>query len=215
MKALLGLFLFSLLLTSGAFLECETCFATSSNCTGAWERCEDDEDTCAFGITEKAQGGKSELTVEKGCHSSENCTSGWILVTFGKGEFIRKSTNCCTEEDCSSAFSHWPLLNTTANGKRCPACFSVSKACLPAVVNCTGSEDYCLDLVTYTSYTEMRIHLKGCTTESTCAGLQSGMWNIVDTGDNKVDCRPASRGSSLSGSLLSPIFGFLLMTVFS
>ncbi|XP_067318268.1 phospholipase A2 inhibitor gamma subunit B-like isoform X1 [Anolis sagrei] len=213
MNTLLVLFLCTLLPTLGAFLECETCFATSSNCTGGLEFCEDDENTCAIGITEKSQGGKIEFTVEKGCYSSENCTSRWTLVTFGQGEFIRKSANCCMEENCSAALSHLPPVNTTANGKHCPACYSLSKPCSPAVVNCTGSENYCVDLMTYTLHTEKSIYVKGCTTESTCAGLQTGMWNIVDTDDKKVDCRPADQSSALSGSLLSSIFGFLLFII--
>ncbi|XP_072835723.2 phospholipase A2 inhibitor and Ly6/PLAUR domain-containing protein isoform X4 [Pogona vitticeps] len=210
MQGLLRLALFSLLLPPASFLECETCSATSSNCTGGSESCEDDQDSCAISLTVVSKGGKIYPAVEKGCYSSYNCSAGWIWVTFGRQEFIRKSVSCCLGNDCSSAFSQLPPpRNTTANGKRCPACYAAPKACSTAVVNCTGSDNYCLDMMMY-QFGEKVVNLKGCTTESTCAELQTGQRTFLGVGEN-IDCRPASQSSSLSGSFLLCL---LLMTDF-
>ncbi|XP_062996158.1 phospholipase A2 inhibitor and Ly6/PLAUR domain-containing protein-like [Elgaria multicarinata webbii] len=215
MTGLLSLFLIAELLTTGTSLECETCFATNRSCEGLMETCEDNQDTCAISLTETAKGGKTEPTVAKGCYSSNMCEAGLISVTFGKGEFIRQSVICCQRDNCTSASPRLPLLNTTANGKRCPSCYSRSKACPRKMVNCTGAENYCMDVIGH-RYSEKAISLKGCTTETMCIGLQAGKWDVPDIGTDvmKIDCRLASQAPPpLSESLLLVLSGMLLMKV--
>ncbi|ETE61164.1 hypothetical protein L345_13084, partial [Ophiophagus hannah] len=172
-------------------------------------------------------GGKNMSIIGKGCYFSENCTSSSILVTFGQGEFLRKSILCCSGEDCRENslprrcsdlinwtlfFSPGPPINMTANGKYCPACYSESEPCPGKTVKCTGSENYCLDLAEHKDPDiEKHITLKGCTTESICNTLHSGKLNLFDM--DTVNCRPANQVSQLTGCLLFTLVAHLLMKV--
>uniref|UniRef100_A0A2D4HPZ3 UPAR/Ly6 domain-containing protein n=1 Tax=Micrurus lemniscatus lemniscatus TaxID=129467 RepID=A0A2D4HPZ3_MICLE len=157
-------------------------------------------------------GGKNTSTTEKDCYFSENCTSASVLVTFGQGEFLRKSTLCCSGEDCREDSLPWPPINMTANGKYCPACYSESEPCPVKTVKCTGSENYCLDLAGH-KYPDIEKHitLKGCTTESICNTLYSGKANLFDT--DTINCWPANQVSQLTGCLLFTLVAHLLMKV--
>ncbi|XP_034293830.1 phospholipase A2 inhibitor and Ly6/PLAUR domain-containing protein-like isoform X1 [Pantherophis guttatus] len=194
----------------GASLECEMCFGTGSSCLSGKEKCELDEDICLIDLTETSKGGKNMSLIEKGCYFSENCTSASVLVTFGQGEFLQKSTLCCSGEDCREDSLLRPPINMTANGKYCPACYSESEPCPVKTVNCTGSENYCLDLLG-PKYSEKRITLKGCTTESICNALHSGKVNLFDM--DTVNCRPANQVSQLTGCLHLTLAAHLLMKV--
>ncbi|XP_062996521.1 phospholipase A2 inhibitor gamma subunit B-like [Elgaria multicarinata webbii] len=52
MQALLGLFLFMVLLTTGGSIECEVCIAVQKTCTGNRQTCDSFMDTCATIYTE-------------------------------------------------------------------------------------------------------------------------------------------------------------------
>ncbi|XP_063168196.1 phospholipase A2 inhibitor and Ly6/PLAUR domain-containing protein-like isoform X2 [Candoia aspera] len=214
MDALLTLFSISLLLTTGASLACETCFANRNSCLSGKEVCESGEDICAIGLTETSKGGKTMSTIEKGCYFSENCTSASVLVTFGHGEFLRKKILCCIGEDCKEDSPPWPPINMTANGKYCPACYSESAPCSVKIAQCTGSENHCLDLTEH-KYPEKSITLQGCTTEPICNALCSGKLDFfgMDNANTSVNCRPASQVSQPTGCLLLSLSGLLLMKV--
>ncbi|XP_026546759.1 phospholipase A2 inhibitor and Ly6/PLAUR domain-containing protein-like isoform X1 [Notechis scutatus] len=209
MKVLLSLFCISALLSSGAPQECEVCMATGYSCKSEKEKCEMEEDICFIELTETSKGGKNMSIIGKGCYFSENCTSASVLVTFGQGEFLRKSILCCSGEDCREDSLPWPPINMTANGKYCPACYSESEPCPVKTVECTGFENYCLDLAEH-KYLGIE-KLKGCTTESTCNTLHSGKTNLFDT--DTVNCRPANQVSQLTGCLLFTLVAHLLMKV--
>ncbi|XP_007436182.1 phospholipase A2 inhibitor and Ly6/PLAUR domain-containing protein-like [Python bivittatus] len=198
----------------GASLECETCFASRNSCLSGKEMCESGEDICVITLTETSKGGKTMSTIEKGCYVSENCSSASVLVTFGQGEFHRKSTLCCLGEDCKEDSPPWPLINMTANGKYCPACYSELEPCPTKIAKCTGSENHCLDLTVH-KYPEKSITLKGCITEPSCNALRSGKLDFFDTdkADINVNCRPASQVSQPTGCLLLALSGLLLMMV--
>ncbi|KAG8143427.1 hypothetical protein E2320_000655 [Naja naja] len=212
MKVLLSLFFISALLSPGASLECEICFATGSSCKSEKEMCHLEEDICVIELTETSKGGKNMSTIGKNCYFSENCTSASALVTFGQGEFLRKSILCCSGEDCGENSLPWPPINMTANGKYCPACYSESEPCPVKTVKCTGSENYCLALAER-KYPDTKKHitLKGCTTESICNTLHSGKANMFDT--DTVNCWPANQVSQLTGCLLFTLVAYLLMKV--
>ncbi|XP_058052028.1 phospholipase A2 inhibitor and Ly6/PLAUR domain-containing protein-like [Ahaetulla prasina] len=193
-----------------ASLECERCFGTGNSCLSGKEKCELNEDICIIGLTKISQGGKNMSFIEKDCYFSENCTSASVLVTFGQGEFLRKSALCCSGEDCREDSLPWPPVNITANGKYCPACYSESEPCPVETVKCTGSENYCLDLLGHKD-SEKRITLKGCTTESMCNALHSRKVNLFDMGT--VNCRPANQVSQLTGCLILTLAAHLLMKV--
>ncbi|KAM3830169.1 phospholipase A2 inhibitor and Ly6/PLAUR domain-containing protein-like [Vipera latastei] len=195
----------------GDSLECENCFHTGNSCLSGKERCELDEDICVIGLTETSRGGNTMFIIEKGCYFKENCTSASVLVTFGEGEFLRRSTLCCLGEDCKEDSLPWPPINMTANGKYCPACYSEFEPCLKKTVKCTGAENYCLDLAGH-KYPEKHITLKGCTTESICNVLLSGKVKLLDL--DTVNCQPANQVSHLTGCLLFSLSGLLLTNVF-
>ncbi|XP_077192582.1 phospholipase A2 inhibitor gamma subunit B-like [Paroedura picta] len=69
MQAFLGLFLFSVLLTTGASLECETCSNEGNSCSGSKQTCLDGLDTCMTITT--AAGGTT--TTSKFCFSKQAC----------------------------------------------------------------------------------------------------------------------------------------------
>ncbi|XP_015678015.1 phospholipase A2 inhibitor and Ly6/PLAUR domain-containing protein [Protobothrops mucrosquamatus] len=193
----------------GASLECEMCFGTGNSCRSGKERCEFDEDICVIGLTETSEGGKTTSNIEKDCYFSENCTSASVLVTFGQGEFLRRSTLCCLGEDCKEDSLPWPPINMTANGKYCPACYS-AQPCLKKTVKCTGAENYCLDLAGH-KYPDKHITLRGCTTAPICNALLTGKVNLFDM--DIVNCQPANRVSQLTGCLLLSLSGLLLTKV--
>ncbi|XP_070620206.1 phospholipase A2 inhibitor and Ly6/PLAUR domain-containing protein-like [Erythrolamprus reginae] len=194
----------------GITVECEVCFGTGKTCQSEKERCEPDENICLIELTETSKGGKNVSKIGKGCYFSENCTSASIWVTFGQGEFFRKSTLCCSGEDCREDFLPRPPKNMTPNGKRCPACYSELEPCPGRDVECTGSENYCLDMFGL-NYSENNITIQGCTTESICKALLSGIVNLFD--GNTIFCQPASQGSQLTGGLFLSLAAYLLTNV--
>ncbi|KAL8219369.1 UNVERIFIED_CONTAM: hypothetical protein K2H54_021446 [Gekko kuhli] len=163
MEALLKLFFFSALLTSGTSLECETCIGVGKGCSGDQMTCPAGHDSCAVGLTES---------------------------------------------------SMVPPINTTANGKQCPACYSLSGSCVQEVAYCTGSENYCMDAHLHgdAGQISMDTTMKGCASEQVCYGLQDGInsFGKVKTGR----CRASSKGSPASGSILLVLSGILVKTVF-
>ncbi|XP_054854909.1 phospholipase A2 inhibitor NAI-like [Eublepharis macularius] len=115
MEALLEIFLFSLLVTLGTSLQCETCSAVGKSCSGLPMTCSASHDTCSFSLAETS------------------------IVGHG-GEIL-----CCTGLSCALASPQLPPINATANGKQCPGCYSFAGSCVPEVAYCTGSENYCFD----------------------------------------------------------------------
>ncbi|XP_077192586.1 uncharacterized protein LOC143837049 [Paroedura picta] len=81
MQAFLGLFLFSVLLTTGASLECETCSNEGNSCSGQKETCDASLDTC-MSITTAAGG---TTTTSKLCFSKQACDLLKAGKTFSGG----------------------------------------------------------------------------------------------------------------------------------
>ncbi|XP_044290915.1 phospholipase A2 inhibitor gamma subunit B-like isoform X1 [Varanus komodoensis] len=201
-------------ISPGAFLECETCFATDSSCEGVMERCDDGEDTCAIFLHEMSEGEETRLRFAKGCYASQYCGSRPVFVTFGKGKFIRRNIVCCQSNDCPLASPRVSPWNTTANGKRCPGCYSQSHPCPAGEVNCTGAEDYCLNLMGLNDAGKTTI-VRGCTTQPICAGLQSGQLDLqaFEVEEASVECRRAGQTPLLPQSLLLALSCLLLTEV--
>ncbi|XP_053254020.1 phospholipase A2 inhibitor gamma subunit B-like [Podarcis raffonei] len=197
MKALLELFFFTLLLTIGASLDCETCMVfNTDNIECQKKTCDAGQDTCVVGVSKTSVDGQSILSSVKTCQSSDICNLlAPVHMHFGKDRVMQANGDCCTGDVCITASPQLPPVNTTTNGKQCPACFSLA-SCNPEMVDCTGSEDYCFEVVTQLMAGQsMSTTLKGCTTESFCTAIQSGKVNLANIGVSlaKAECQPASR----------------------
>ncbi|XP_077788700.1 phospholipase A2 inhibitor NAI-like isoform X2 [Podarcis muralis] len=241
MQTLLRSFLFFVLLTKGNSLECETCADVGTNCMGRMKTCVEGQDTCIVVFLESIIDGKVLQTVVKGCAPSYKCSYPPKHMTIGKGKSIRTSLRCCTGKNCrlivpprsplllsspilrTENLLHYPTpsvlsaqrINPKANGKQCPSCYSWSGTCNADMVNCTGPERFCFDVLSRSKADgEFRdIIMKGCTIKSTCAAMNKGMPPILEEKDTIVvnaRCTPdPSRGSRSSGLYL-PIFSGLL-----
>ncbi|XP_061453730.1 phospholipase A2 inhibitor gamma subunit B-like [Rhineura floridana] len=181
----------------GASLDCETCIAYDTSCVGSRMTCSAGQDTCMVGLSKTSVAGFNIPAAAKSCQSHEVCNFlEPIYMDFGKRNFIRARGVCCLEDACITASPQLPPVNTTTNGNQCPACFSLSSDCYPELLDCTGSENYCFELATQTIKGEsMSITLKGCTTESFCAALQSGKVSLADIGISlaKAGCQLAKQ----------------------
>ncbi|XP_054854908.1 phospholipase A2 inhibitor and Ly6/PLAUR domain-containing protein-like [Eublepharis macularius] len=113
-----------------------------------------------------------------------------------------------------------PTENYT-NGVQCPACYSTSNSCVSEIINCTGFEDHCFELVSSTRVGEKVIEatMKGCTTKSICLALEEGRSFPIKRSGLAVKegkCLPRfSRASQPTGLLFPAFSGLLLMKIFS
>ncbi|XP_062995740.1 phospholipase A2 inhibitor NAI-like [Elgaria multicarinata webbii] len=101
MQALLGLYLFSLLLTIGASLECETCIAEGKTCTGQKVKCSAGLDTCATVLTEVTVGSVTTQAIGKGCYLKSECNNGKTVEA--NGMTITTTINCNNASPLSAA----------------------------------------------------------------------------------------------------------------
>ncbi|XP_053254008.1 phospholipase A2 inhibitor gamma subunit B-like [Podarcis raffonei] len=170
MPAALGLFLFSVLLTPGDSLECETCTAAGASCKGSMTKCGADDDTCFVAFSESKIAGKSYERILKGCAPALVCSLGPFYVNLGQMFTSRGMTICCEGAECSSDSAQLPPMMKKVNGKTCPACYSLTPTCPAKVTKCTGIEDHCLDASIKTG--GFGITMKGCTTKTYCDIIQ-------------------------------------------
>uniref|UniRef100_A0ACB8FSE7 Uncharacterized protein n=1 Tax=Sphaerodactylus townsendi TaxID=933632 RepID=A0ACB8FSE7_9SAUR len=114
--------------------------------------CEAGKDTCIISMTEQTLVGVPMRAVVKGCASSDICRLTPAYMNFGSGKTIRTSTTCCVGDACQTSTAQVPPAITEPNGKRCPACYSLTSVCPDETVDCHGPEDYCLDLAVRVTY---------------------------------------------------------------
>ncbi|CAI5781142.1 A2 inhibitor and Ly6 PLAUR domain-containing protein-like [Podarcis lilfordi] len=219
MKFLLGLFLFSVLLTTGASIECEICKGVN-NCTSKREICPEEFYACSSSLLENSK--VKDVYMAKGCANPEICLFGVIAMTDGNGSHIRQVATCCEEYACNPAAPILPERNTRANGKICPGCSSNKDDCSAAVTECIGSETYCVSYVTLSEKNVVIGSRKGCTRERTCTHLKTfdgGIFHDVNHVKN-VQCTPAMAATTSSSPSPSPSplslplpFRFLLLAL--
>ncbi|XP_034293823.1 phospholipase A2 inhibitor LNF1-like [Pantherophis guttatus] len=73
MQLLLGLFFFSVLLTTGNSLSCEICNAQSSDCSGSKQECGFDNAVCMKMTTELNVGSQKVQNTMKSCSPKDGC----------------------------------------------------------------------------------------------------------------------------------------------
>uniref|UniRef100_K7FL54 UPAR/Ly6 domain-containing protein n=1 Tax=Pelodiscus sinensis TaxID=13735 RepID=K7FL54_PELSI len=192
MKTLLLCCLLWALLETGTCVSCEVCQNKGDSCTGPVQVCSKELDSCGIMKTESILGEKS-LSFEKACVSSSLCNLGPLYMKFGNGISISRNVACCVGEACKTATVSVPPANTTLNGRRCPACFSMfSHHCNEEIIDCTGSQTHCLHVsgTVKRGETAMKIKVKGCTTESSCTNKE--IFKEFDANTTTAECSPAS-----------------------
>ncbi|XP_077788712.1 phospholipase A2 inhibitor CgMIP-I-like isoform X2 [Podarcis muralis] len=102
MPALLGLLVFSVLLTPGDSLECETCTGPGLNCTGTMVNCSAAEDRCAVAVVEVTVADGPNQEIMKGCLSPGICGLEPFYLNLGKMFTARGKVVCCEGDDCAS-----------------------------------------------------------------------------------------------------------------
>ena len=85
MKTFLGLVLVSVLLRTGASLQCETCFGVNKSCNGPQKTCEYGLDACATITSEVTIGGVIGFSVVKSCYAKSQCSSPPPNVELSEG----------------------------------------------------------------------------------------------------------------------------------
>ncbi|XP_060114016.1 phospholipase A2 inhibitor and Ly6/PLAUR domain-containing protein-like [Heteronotia binoei] len=106
MKALLGLLLLSVLLTSGYSLECETCMAQAETCSGKKQTCSSGQDACLSAVTEISVGVAKVTSAFKSCFAKASCKDLKIgsSASFGGAESIIKKVECSRAPVSSGSF---------------------------------------------------------------------------------------------------------------
>ncbi|KAL8219572.1 UNVERIFIED_CONTAM: hypothetical protein K2H54_027439 [Gekko kuhli] len=106
MKALLGLLLLAVLLTSGYCLECEMCAGQGTTCNGRKVTCSSSEDACLNAVTEVVVGATTLTNVMKSCFAKEACNKlkpGSPGAFAGAGALI-KNIECSRAPVSSGSF---------------------------------------------------------------------------------------------------------------
>ncbi|KAL8219570.1 UNVERIFIED_CONTAM: hypothetical protein K2H54_027364 [Gekko kuhli] len=206
---------------SGFSLSCETCHALKNTCTGNWEHCPSEKDSCGIAQTE-GSGQMQVKAIVKSCIQSSNCAEPDHSVNLGSAGQTFTRTTCCRGNECQKIPPALPPINTTPNGKRCPACYVVhSHECMEETAECAGNENYCFGVFGTVDLGRTRVDvvMKGCTSSASCNGTMDGESLGTFKMVFKSSCVPAieAAGSvpASFGFLLQAFTGLLLLKVLS
>ncbi|XP_005313558.1 phospholipase A2 inhibitor gamma subunit B-like [Chrysemys picta bellii] len=203
MKTPLLFCLFSALLDTGTCVSCEVCFSTNDSCTGGVQVCSERMDSCGIIKTETVAGKIKSPTFIKACMSSKQCGLSPLYMTFGNGISMSTNIACCVGQACKTASVTVPPADTTLNGLRCPACYSVfTHHCSEEIIDCTGAQTQCIHIsgTVKSGGTTVHTTMKGCATESDCTNIQKfeGTFAEFNMDYSKAECRPAFRATSMA-----------------
>ncbi|XP_077192949.1 phospholipase A2 inhibitor and Ly6/PLAUR domain-containing protein-like isoform X1 [Paroedura picta] len=200
---------------TGSSIECQTCFAANSNCSGPIRVCGPEFDACQSLVVETKTPRKTHKTIKKTCTNLSRCTPGAIFMDLETGYQESGNNICCTTDGCNTDSLTVPTRNETLNGLRCPFCFAEeSEPCKKDdVINCRGWENQCFTrgagrqtVTTINSVTTVSYEFtqKGCATKSFCSHVAetgtfiSGGSTIL--GAQVIQCRAASHEARPTGS---------------
>ncbi|KAM4703011.1 phospholipase A2 inhibitor and Ly6/PLAUR domain-containing protein-like [Rhinophrynus dorsalis] len=201
------LILCATLITAGATLECEVCYAiNSNNCPGHYEKCDSEQSRCIVTLTQTSLGNLRNAVLEKSCGSLYKCTHPATLTTH---EYrVSVNTMCCDEDYCNNGTMNWKAPNETFNGLICESCFERDfQPCdRQKTVNCTGDENHCIEF-SVTKHRGSTITLAGCASESMVQSKgKAAFWGssvYVSGFQNR------NRGESLQHGLLLPLLAVM------
>ncbi|XP_060550015.1 phospholipase A2 inhibitor and Ly6/PLAUR domain-containing protein-like [Pantherophis guttatus] len=180
-QSLLQIFLFFEFLKTVTTLKCEVCSDIGTNCTGNLKTCEAEQETCVVILIHSTLGSRTMQTVAKGCESIVVCNSPKTHLNMGNGKILQGSLVCCADKACRTAIPSLPSVQTDANGRQCPACFSDTGTCEKELTNCTGNEHYCFHLFmrSYGDGVLWDSIMEGCTTKATCNHINHGHMSLL------------------------------------
>ncbi|XP_058051931.1 uncharacterized protein LOC131204559 [Ahaetulla prasina] len=215
-QSLLQIFLFFQFLKTVTTLQCEVCFDMGSNCTGSLKTCEPEQETCVIILIYNSLGGVGFQTVAKGCESIVVCDAPKTHLNMGNEKFLQADLVCCTDDACKTATPSLPSVETNANGRQCPACFSDTGTCEKELANCTGDEHYCFHLFmrSYGDGVLWDSIMEGCTTKSTCNQINHGYMYAVQRRNTGAIPRTSEDSSPEDRSLRSDKMQGLLQLFF-
>ncbi|XP_015263616.1 PREDICTED: phospholipase A2 inhibitor subunit gamma B-like [Gekko japonicus] len=216
MEILPRLFVFSVLLATGSFLECEVCSSPGSNCIGERERCNANEDTCSIISIENSLEDLTVQTVAKDCEFSESCMTPGKSMNMGRGRTIQTYSICCIEDSCAVETPKMVPMENATNGIQCPACFSTNGSCVTEKTACSGDENYCFEMVSSTKVGGKVIEatMKGCATRHICKAIEERQASPLRGSGLSLkhgSCDPSASGGSQTTGLLFPAFSGLLL----
>ncbi|XP_070805850.1 phospholipase A2 inhibitor gamma subunit B-like isoform X2 [Pituophis catenifer annectens] len=213
MQILLGYFLFTVLLRTGATFQCIQCRKEgASTCTDSLKNCNQAEKSCLRSLTEIVKDEKTQTNIILSCAPLTHCKNQFIELSYGKGMYVRKQYDCCKTDGCTPPSTKMLPLNTTINGKHCPVCSLETGRCSDDVpLNCTGSALYCFEAIIKD---DPKKPVKGCTTESICNILKTYPGPLIgNSAIQDVTCQEAKSDSS-SSSLEVFLLALLPMKLF-
>ncbi|XP_054854722.1 phospholipase A2 inhibitor and Ly6/PLAUR domain-containing protein-like [Eublepharis macularius] len=106
MKAFLGIFVLSVLLTLGSSLECETCVGQGTTCSGKKQTCPSGQDGCIVAVTELTAGSAKVASIMKGCYEKAACKElkPGASASFGGAGASIKTVECSKAPVSSGSF---------------------------------------------------------------------------------------------------------------
>ncbi|XP_060114000.1 phospholipase A2 inhibitor NAI-like [Heteronotia binoei] len=205
MQSFLPTCLLATFIATGESLSCEHCFSVGPTCKGPFGECSSDTDTCGI-IQLRSSGVFEEEAIGKACLHSKLCNNPIRYLDFGIMQQILVKTTCCVGEECE-VIPPLPPINAIPNGNKCPACYSMRKRdCKGVVVECTGDNTYCTELMVDKSFGHLNISfvLKGCTNYDVCNDEFLGSSDLIT-----LERCVASSGTSIAFPGSGPPTAFL------
>uniref|UniRef100_A0ACB8FSG9 Uncharacterized protein n=1 Tax=Sphaerodactylus townsendi TaxID=933632 RepID=A0ACB8FSG9_9SAUR len=192
--------------SEGLSLICEVCGGPGNTCDGSLGFCSLGEDKCGITLIE-GTGDLEVRSVVKTCIRSNLCDDPFTSVDLGKAGKTWTFLTCCMGDECRRITPTPPPLNTTPNGKTCPACYAVdSLECEEEIIPCTGDQFYCLEKSGSISLGErsMATTIKGCANNAYCNNMQDNSFD----GINNVITANCTLASG-TAKILPGLFGLL------
>nr|XP_056702745.1 phospholipase A2 inhibitor and Ly6/PLAUR domain-containing protein-like [Euleptes europaea] len=213
----LALCLLATYVALGVSLSCETCQGFGNTCSGQWQTCPPNKDSCVS-VQVEGSGVLQAKVVMKTCIQSSECVQPPSSMNLGKAGRLLTQITCCEGNKCKKDPPALPPVNTTPNGKKCPACYVVhTLKCEEETIDCAGDENYCFEVSGTTNLGGMSAEMvmKGCTSSVSCNSTHdSGSFGSISV-VAKASCTPAIGAASSVvasfGFLLQAFMGLLLL----
>lgn len=195
----------------GLSLVCEICGGFGNTCKGPLRFCPPSQDKCGITLLE-GTGALKVRSVAKTCVRSNTCDEPFTSINLGKAGEAWTQLTCCVGNECQGITPTFPPMNTTPNGKTCPACYALhTLECEEENIECTGDQFYCLEKsgsITIGGTNVMTI-LKGCANNASCNNMYEnsfldGIHNVVT-----ANCTLASGVASI----VPGMFGLFIQTI--
>ncbi|XP_047587775.1 protein RoBo-1-like [Lutra lutra] len=176
-----------------SIVESYKCTSCSINACSADTRrtCETSQSCFGYKQELRTSGKLLQYVEERGCSSSK-CVPRTFSATLGNNQTFGYNHQCCQDELCNQRDFQVPQKSLLPNGIKCPACYNVYDiSCDPVLLDCTGAETKCVEVIGIDGYIFM-IFAMGCATETAC-----NLKNVTILNNIKIRtyCREKSNGN--------------------